>query len=82
MNITAELIEIGPARPDSHEIAWKLIYDTDPGLFDYYFSSDRELMGSCLSSWWQRPEKWEWKSWPQRGCHILKKITASPCIIG
>lgn len=58
MNITADLFETGPAKPDSHEIAWKLIYDTDPNLFDYYFSNDRELMESCLSNWWQRSEGW------------------------
>jgi hypothetical protein len=58
MNITAELIELGPARPESHEITWKLIYDTDPDLFDYYFKSDRERMKLCLSDWWQRPEGW------------------------
>ena len=58
MNITADLIEIGPARPENPEIAWKLIYDTDPELFEYYFSNDLELMESCLSDWWQRPEGW------------------------
>jgi ribosomal protein S18 acetylase RimI-like enzyme len=58
MNITADLIEMGPARPDTYEIAWKLIYDTDPGLFEYYFSNDMELLESCLSNWWQRSEGW------------------------
>ena len=58
MNITADLIEIGPATPDAYEIAWKLIYDTDPGLFEYYFSNDMELLESCLSNWWQRSDGW------------------------
>ena len=58
MNITADLIKIGPARPDAYEIAWKLIYDTDPELFAYYFRKDMEMMRSCLSNWWQRSEGW------------------------
>jgi GNAT superfamily N-acetyltransferase len=58
MDITADLIDIGPARPDTYEIAWKLIYDTDPEIFEYYFSDDLELMESCLSNWWQRSEGW------------------------
>ncbi len=58
MDITADLIDIGPARPESPEIAWKLIYDTDPQIFEYYFNNDLELMESCLSDWWQRPEGW------------------------
>jgi ribosomal protein S18 acetylase RimI-like enzyme len=58
MSITADLIELRPARPESYEITWKLIYDTDPDLFDYYFKNDRELMKLCLSDWWQRPEGW------------------------
>ena len=58
MNITADLIDIGPARPDTYEIAWKLIYDTDPEIFEYYFSDDLELMESCLSNWWQQSEGW------------------------
>jgi ribosomal protein S18 acetylase RimI-like enzyme len=58
MNITADLIEIGPATPENHAIAWKLIYDTDPEIFEYYFNNDLELMESCLSDWWQRPEGW------------------------
>ena len=58
MNITADLIEIGPAGPESPEIAWKLIYDSDPEIFEYYFNNDLELMESCLSDWWQRPEGW------------------------
>jgi ribosomal protein S18 acetylase RimI-like enzyme len=58
MNIAADLIELAPARPENHAIAWKLIYETDPGLFEYYFSNDLELMESCLSNWWQRSEGW------------------------
>jgi hypothetical protein len=57
MDITADLIDIGPARPDTYEIAWKLIYDTDPEIFEYYFSDDLELMESCLSNRWQRSDK-------------------------
>ena len=58
MNITADLIELGPASRDDYEIAWKLMYDTDPGLLEYYFNNDLELMESCLSNWWQRSEGW------------------------
>ena len=58
MNIPAGLYDIEPAKPDDSDIAWKLIYDTDPDLFDYYFNSDKDLMEFCLSDWWQRPEGW------------------------
>jgi ribosomal protein S18 acetylase RimI-like enzyme len=56
--ITSKFAELKPAAPDSHEIAWQLIYDTHPYLFDYLFNNDRHLMKSCLSDWWQRPEGW------------------------
>ena len=56
--ITSKLAELKPAAPDSHDIAWQLIYDTHPYLFDYLFNNDRHLMQSCLSDWWQRPEGW------------------------
>ena len=58
MTILDNIFDIEPAKPGSYEIAWKLIYDTDPNLFDYYFSNDRELMESCLSNWWQRSDGW------------------------
>jgi ribosomal protein S18 acetylase RimI-like enzyme len=58
MTIPDGLYDIGPAKPDDSDIAWKLIYDTDPDLFDYYFNNDTDLMKSCLSDWWQRPEGW------------------------
>jgi ribosomal protein S18 acetylase RimI-like enzyme len=58
MNIIGELIDIEPAKPDDADIAGRLICDTDPELFDYYFNGDTDLMTSCLSDWWQRPEGW------------------------
>jgi GNAT superfamily N-acetyltransferase len=58
MNIIGELVDLVPAKPDDSDIAWKLIYDTDPDLFDYYFNNDTDLMKSCLSDWWRRPEGW------------------------
>ena len=56
--IISKLAELRPATPESHEIAWQLIYDTHPYLFDYLFNNDKDLMKSCLSDWWQRPEGW------------------------
>ncbi|MGD8523804.1 MAG: GNAT family N-acetyltransferase [Desulfobacterales bacterium] len=56
--ITSKFAKLQPATPDSYEIAWQLIYDTHPFLFDYLFNNDRDLMKSCLSDWWQRPEGW------------------------
>ena len=58
MSIIGEVIDLVPAKPDDADIAWKLIYDTDPELFDYYFNGDEDLMASCLSDWWRRPEGW------------------------
>ena len=58
MNIPEGLYDTEPAKPDDSDVAWKLIYDTDPDLFDYYFNNDTDLMESCLSDWWRRPEGW------------------------
>jgi GNAT superfamily N-acetyltransferase len=58
MDIIGEVIDIVPAKPDDSDIAWKLIYDTDVDLFDYYFNNDKNLMATCLSDWWRRPEGW------------------------
>jgi ribosomal protein S18 acetylase RimI-like enzyme len=56
--MVSKFAELKSATPDSHEIAWKLIYDTHPYLFDYFFNNDKDLMKSCLSDWWQRSEGW------------------------
>jgi hypothetical protein len=37
MNIPDGLYDIEPAKSNDSDISWKLIYDTDPDLFDYYF---------------------------------------------
>ncbi len=55
---TSKFAELKPVGPENYEIAWQLIYDTNPYLFEYFFNNDKDLLKFCLSDWWQRPQGW------------------------
>jgi ribosomal protein S18 acetylase RimI-like enzyme len=72
MKINTEDMVIEPAGPDQAEAAWKLIYATDPHLFDCYFDKNIKLAQACLMQWWQEKSGW----FSHAGCHVAKYETA------
>jgi ribosomal protein S18 acetylase RimI-like enzyme len=51
-------IVIDAAGPENADTVRRLVYETDPHIYDCQFNSDAGLFRKCIMDWWQREDGW------------------------